>query len=272
MVQQAVQGNMSTAAQQLAGKGEAAQQVIRGERRQREPPQRHRLQAAHVLLILFSGNFLGILCARTLHFQFYSWWVLLSLHSLYRIFPGVLPTEQPAACQGSKDLVHTNAYMFPRHSTCLSPQMLLLIVLLTIMHAVQPRSQLRLAKGTCICQMQAPLAAAFLLSWPQSKLPQVQASIGSMGTLVTKSRYLAMTSHRPEARASSSTRVSRYFHTLPFMLWQLPLPDAVRLGMWLMIEAIWNVFPSNALTSLALLLLHSFIGIQLWRLPPAAWC
>lgn len=34
---------------------------------------RSRLGPAQVLLILFSGNFLGILCARTLHFQFYSW-------------------------------------------------------------------------------------------------------------------------------------------------------------------------------------------------------
>ena len=32
------------------------------------------LDAAHVLLILFSGNFVGIVCARTLHYQFYAWY------------------------------------------------------------------------------------------------------------------------------------------------------------------------------------------------------
>ncbi len=28
-----------------------------------------------VLYIVFTANFVGILCARSLHFQFYSWWV-----------------------------------------------------------------------------------------------------------------------------------------------------------------------------------------------------
>ena len=32
------------------------------------------LDAAHVLLMLFSGNFVGIVCARTLHYQFYAWY------------------------------------------------------------------------------------------------------------------------------------------------------------------------------------------------------
>lgn len=31
------------------------------------------LSAAHVLATLFTGNFIGIVCARTLHYQFYSW-------------------------------------------------------------------------------------------------------------------------------------------------------------------------------------------------------
>ena len=32
-----------------------------------------RLSAKHVLFVVFSGNFIGIVCARTLHYQFYSW-------------------------------------------------------------------------------------------------------------------------------------------------------------------------------------------------------
>lgn len=28
----------------------------------------------HIVMILFTGNFIGIVCARTLHFQFYSWY------------------------------------------------------------------------------------------------------------------------------------------------------------------------------------------------------
>ena len=31
------------------------------------------LPAAHILFLVFSGNFIGIVCARTLHYQFYSW-------------------------------------------------------------------------------------------------------------------------------------------------------------------------------------------------------
>jgi alpha-1,3-mannosyltransferase len=31
------------------------------------------IPARYVLLLVFSGNFIGIVCARTLHYQFYSW-------------------------------------------------------------------------------------------------------------------------------------------------------------------------------------------------------
>ncbi|KAK9818783.1 hypothetical protein WJX74_007620 [Apatococcus lobatus] len=131
-----LQGSSSSdAAKQQSSAPEGADGMSEREGQQGIPCHRPRLPAAHVLLILFSGNFLGILCARTLHFQFYSW----------------------------------------------------------------------------------------------------------------------------------------YFHTLPFMLWQLPLADLARLSIWLMVEVIWNVFPSTALTSLALLVLHSCVGIRLWRMPTAAW-
>ena len=32
-----------------------------------------KLSAKHTLFVVFSGNFIGIACARTLHYQFYSW-------------------------------------------------------------------------------------------------------------------------------------------------------------------------------------------------------
>ena len=53
------------------GKGHSAAQ-----RHAAEPtdPRMAPLDAAHVLLILFSGNFVGIVCARTLHYQFYAWY------------------------------------------------------------------------------------------------------------------------------------------------------------------------------------------------------
>lgn len=32
-----------------------------------------KLSAKQILFVIFSGNFIGIACARTLHYQFYSW-------------------------------------------------------------------------------------------------------------------------------------------------------------------------------------------------------
>ena len=37
------------------------------------PQPGRRLSAKHALFVVFSGNFMGIACARTLHYQFYSW-------------------------------------------------------------------------------------------------------------------------------------------------------------------------------------------------------
>lgn len=39
----------------------------------RKVPGQLLLPAKHILLLVFSGNFIGIVCARTLHYQFYSW-------------------------------------------------------------------------------------------------------------------------------------------------------------------------------------------------------
>ena len=31
------------------------------------------LRPEHILTVVFTGNFIGIICARTLHYQFYAW-------------------------------------------------------------------------------------------------------------------------------------------------------------------------------------------------------
>lgn len=72
-VQQVLHGEVSPYPLQQGGEDVAANEMARREGQRKGPVQGQRLGAAHILLILFSGNFLGILCARTLHFQFYSW-------------------------------------------------------------------------------------------------------------------------------------------------------------------------------------------------------
>lgn len=48
-----------------------------------------KLQNEDILWIIFSGNFVGICCARSLHYQFYSWY----FHSLpFLIWSTTLPT------------------------------------------------------------------------------------------------------------------------------------------------------------------------------------
>lgn len=50
--------------------------------------QRRRLKPTHILLVLFSSNFIGIAFARTLHYQFYTWY----FHSLpFLLWAGPLP-------------------------------------------------------------------------------------------------------------------------------------------------------------------------------------
>lgn len=59
----------------------------------------------------------------------------------------------------------------------------------------------------------------------------------------------------------------RYFHTIPLLLWCTRLPIAVKLSLWLAVEIIFNIFPSTAPSSLALLGCHAVILFSLWALP-----
>ena len=59
----------------------------------------------------------------------------------------------------------------------------------------------------------------------------------------------------------------RYFHTIPLLLWCTRLPTAAKLALWLAIEVIFNIYPSTAVSSLALLSCHAVILFSLWALP-----
>ncbi|XP_050204137.1 dol-P-Man:Man(5)GlcNAc(2)-PP-Dol alpha-1,3-mannosyltransferase [Mercurialis annua] len=49
------------------------------------------LKEQHILTIMFTGNFIGILCARSLHYQFYSWYFYSLPYLLWRTsFPTLL--------------------------------------------------------------------------------------------------------------------------------------------------------------------------------------
>ena len=61
---------------QLSFQPKQQQRLQRRKQQSSRPPSPvpgSRLSAKHVLFVVFSGNFIGIVCARTLHYQFYSW-------------------------------------------------------------------------------------------------------------------------------------------------------------------------------------------------------
>lgn len=58
---------------------------------------------------------------------------------------------------------------------------------------------------------------------------------------------------------------SWYFHMIPLLLWKTNLPTGLRLALWFVIEVCWNIFPSNAYSSVLLLLSHFCILVALWR-------
>lgn len=95
----------------------------------------------------------------------------------------------------------------------------------------------------------------------------------------------------------SFIRMSRYFYSLPYLLWRTPFPTWLRYDSWLwnrilcsittnasslimpkvvfacrlvlfvMVELCWNVYPSNAYSSILLLGAHLIILGGLWMGP-----
>lgn len=47
-----------------------------------------------------------------------------------------------------------------------------------------------------------------------------------------------------------------YFFTLPYLLWNTFYPNIIKIFIMLVIEIIWNIYPSNPLTSLILFICH----------------
>lgn len=61
---------------------------------------------------------------------------------------------------------------------------------------------------------------------------------------------------------------SYYFHSLPLLLWHTQLPTAVRLALWLGVEAAFNVYPATAWSSIVLQGSHAFLLVALSRRAP----
>lgn len=60
---------------------------------------------------------------------------------------------------------------------------------------------------------------------------------------------------------------SWYFHTIPFLLWNMKASTPLRLVLFGCIEVMWNVFPTQALSSAMLLFCHLLILVHLWFSP-----
>ncbi|MCO5579153.1 hypothetical protein L7F22_033006 [Adiantum nelumboides] len=60
---------------------------------------------------------------------------------------------------------------------------------------------------------------------------------------------------------------SWYFYSLPYLLWRTPFPTFLRLIIFGVIEACWNIYPSNSISSLVLLACHLTLLLGLWLGP-----
>ncbi|CAN6468553.1 unnamed protein product [Victoria cruziana] len=60
---------------------------------------------------------------------------------------------------------------------------------------------------------------------------------------------------------------SWYFYSLPYLLWKTPFPSYIRLMLFAGVELCWNVYPSNAYSSLLLLTIHVVTLCGLWMAP-----
>ncbi|GAB4832355.1 dolichyl-P-Man:Man(5)GlcNAc(2)-PP-dolichol alpha-1,3-mannosyltransferase [Ancistrocladus abbreviatus] len=61
---------------------------------------------------------------------------------------------------------------------------------------------------------------------------------------------------------------SWYFFSLPYLLWKTSFPTLLRLALFIGVEFCWNVYPSNAYSSVMLLCIHLIILWGLWTAPP----
>ncbi|MCO5579561.1 hypothetical protein L7F22_033418 [Adiantum nelumboides] len=60
---------------------------------------------------------------------------------------------------------------------------------------------------------------------------------------------------------------SWYFDSLPYLLWRTPFPTFLRLIIFGVIEACWNIYPSNSISSVVLLACHLTLLLGLWLGP-----
>lgn len=58
--------------------------------------------------------------------------------------------------------------------------------------------------------------------------------------------------------------ICRYFHSIPFLLNGISVPLWTKIALFVTIEVIWNIFPSNAVSSIVLLLSHVFVLWAIW--------
>ncbi|XP_016470519.1 dol-P-Man:Man(5)GlcNAc(2)-PP-Dol alpha-1,3-mannosyltransferase [Nicotiana tabacum] len=69
------------------------------------------LQTDHIVTTMFVGNFIGIICARSLHFQFYSWYFYSLPYLLWKTpFPALLRLMLFAAVEFCWNIFPSNSY------------------------------------------------------------------------------------------------------------------------------------------------------------------